>query len=54
MAAAGFARPKQFLEWRGVPLYWHSARTLSRCARLAGILFVFPADCPAEEAARTP
>ena len=52
MAAAGLARPKQFLEWRGVPLYWHSARTLSRCARVAGIIFVFPEDCLAEEEVR--
>ena len=52
MAAAGLPRPKQFLEWRGVPLYWHSARTLSRCARVAGIIFVFPEDCLAEEEVR--
>jgi 2-C-methyl-D-erythritol 4-phosphate cytidylyltransferase/2-C-methyl-D-erythritol 2,4-cyclodiphosphate synthase len=52
MAAAGLARPKQFLECRGVPLYWHSARTLSRCARVAGVIFVFPGDCLADEEAR--
>jgi len=52
MAAAGLARPKQFLECQGVPLYWHSARTFSRCARVAGIIFVFPEDCLAEEKIR--
>jgi 2-C-methyl-D-erythritol 4-phosphate cytidylyltransferase/2-C-methyl-D-erythritol 2,4-cyclodiphosphate synthase len=52
MDGAGLVRPKQFLEYRGVPLYWHSARTLSRCARVAGIIFVFPADCLAEEEIR--
>ena len=52
MAAAGLARPKQFLEYRGLPLYWHSARTFSRCARVAGIVFVFPEDCLAEEELR--
>ena len=52
MATAGLVRPKQFLEWQGVPLYWHSARTLSRCARVAGIMFVFPEDSLAEEEVR--
>jgi 2-C-methyl-D-erythritol 4-phosphate cytidylyltransferase/2-C-methyl-D-erythritol 2,4-cyclodiphosphate synthase len=52
MAAAGLVRPKQFLEHRGVPLYWHSARTFSRCARVAGIVFVFPEHCLAEEETR--
>ena len=52
MAAAGLVRPKQFLPYRGSPLYWHAARTFSRCARVAGIIFVFPEDRLAEEAAR--
>jgi len=52
MAAAKLARPKQFLEYRGSPLYWHCARTFSRCARVAGIIFVFPEDRLAEEEAR--
>ena len=33
---------KQFLEWHGEPLYLRSARTLARCARLRGLVFVFP------------
>ena len=52
MATANLARPKQFLNFQGIPLYWHCARTLSRCARMAGIIFVFPEDCLAEEEVR--
>ncbi|MDR0239219.1 MAG: 2-C-methyl-D-erythritol 4-phosphate cytidylyltransferase, partial [Deltaproteobacteria bacterium] len=52
MAAAGLARPKQFLTCQGMPLYWHSALTFSRCARVAGIVFVLPEDCLAEEEVR--
>ncbi len=33
---------KQYIEYKGVPLFWHSARTLSRIAALKGIVFVFP------------
>lgn len=35
---------KQFIEWHGAPLFWHSAVMLSRVARIRGILFVFPAE----------
>ncbi|GFH62748.1 MAG: bifunctional 2-C-methyl-D-erythritol 4-phosphate cytidylyltransferase/ 2-C-methyl-D-erythritol 2,4-cyclodiphosphate synthase [Candidatus Desulfovibrio kirbyi] len=49
-AAAG--RPKQFLPWRGVPLYWHSARAMSHSACIGGIVFVFPADARNEEEKR--
>ncbi len=35
---------KQYLEYRGVPLFWHSARTFSRIARIRGVVFVFPQD----------
>ncbi len=45
LAAATKGTAKQFLLWRGVPLYWHSARLFSRCARVAGLVFVFPPDC---------
>ena len=34
--------PKQFLMFQGAPLYWRSALILNRCARLRGIVFVFP------------
>ncbi|MDR0467010.1 MAG: 2-C-methyl-D-erythritol 4-phosphate cytidylyltransferase [Deltaproteobacteria bacterium] len=52
MAAAGLARPKQFLEYQGLPLYWHGAAMFSRCARVAGVIFVFPEDRLAEEELR--
>lgn len=38
---------KQFLSWRGAPLFWHSALTLSRVSGLRGLVFVFPPDCAA-------
>lgn len=42
LAEAGLDRPKQFLEWEGAPLFWHSARTFSRVPGIRGILFVLP------------
>ncbi|MEF2230994.1 MAG: 2-C-methyl-D-erythritol 4-phosphate cytidylyltransferase [Pseudodesulfovibrio sp.] len=45
--AAGGVR-KQFLEFRGAPLFWHSARTFSRVAGLRGLVFVFPPDLAGE------
>ena len=30
LSAATGGYSKQFLLWKGVPLYWHSARTLAR------------------------
>lgn len=36
--------PKQFLEWRGLPLYWHSVLTISRCAFIEGIVLVLPTE----------
>lgn len=35
----GLSTPKQFLPFRGRPLYWHSALALSRC--VDGMVFVF-------------
>ncbi|MFV0423287.1 2-C-methyl-D-erythritol 4-phosphate cytidylyltransferase [Oleidesulfovibrio sp.] len=35
---------KQFIEWNGAPLFWHSAAMLSRIARVRGIIFVLPAE----------
>ena len=43
---------KQFLEWRGAPLYWASARLFARCARVRGLVFVFPAERLAAEQER--
>jgi 2-C-methyl-D-erythritol 4-phosphate cytidylyltransferase/2-C-methyl-D-erythritol 2,4-cyclodiphosphate synthase len=33
---------KQFLAWRGAPLYWHCALAFGACARMAGLVFVLP------------
>ena len=44
LQAAGLPCPKQFLEWQGLPLFWHSAKTLSGLSALQGIVFVFPQD----------
>lgn len=41
--ASGGVR-KQYLEYKGVPLYWHSARTFSRVPDIKGVLFVFPPE----------
>ncbi|WP_419785647.1 2-C-methyl-D-erythritol 4-phosphate cytidylyltransferase [Pseudodesulfovibrio sp.] len=49
--AAGGLR-KQFLEYRGVPLFWHSARTFARVAGMRGLVFVFPPDVADEMAKR--
>ena len=52
LAEATGSTPKQFLVYQGAPLYWHSAQTMSRCARVGGLIFVFPEHCLAEETAR--
>jgi len=44
MAEATDGTAKQFLPWRGMPLFWHAARAMSRSACVAGIVFVFPPD----------
>ncbi|CCO22662.1 2-C-methyl-D-erythritol 4-phosphate cytidylyltransferase [Maridesulfovibrio hydrothermalis] len=35
---------KQFLGWKGFPLFWHSALTFSKTPAISGIIFVFPSD----------
>ena len=47
LAGQGVATPKQFLCLDGAPLFWRSARTLSRLAALRGIVFVFPPESAA-------
>jgi len=42
MASVTSGVAKQFLQWRGRPLYWHSAMTFSASACVDGIVFVFP------------
>ena len=36
------AKRKQFITWKGLPLFWHSAMTLSKVNPVRGIVFVFP------------
>lgn len=36
--------PKQFMSWRGRPLYWRSAVAFSRSGRVDGLIFVFPPE----------
>ena len=50
--AAVTGQPKQFLNFLEAPLYWQSARTLSRVACVAGLVFVFPPDRVEEERVR--
>lgn len=42
MASATSGIKKQFLHIDGVPLFWRSAVTFSRTARVKGLIFVFP------------
>lgn len=44
MAEATGGVRKQYLSYKGVPLFWHSARTFSRIAAMRGLVFVFPPD----------
>ncbi|MBZ2171640.1 2-C-methyl-D-erythritol 4-phosphate cytidylyltransferase [Nitratidesulfovibrio sp. SRB-5] len=44
LAAAGLSTAKQFIQHRGAPLYWRSARTFAAVARVRGLVFVFPQD----------
>lgn len=48
-ASASCGLPKQFLQWQGFPLYWHSARVMSKVARISGLILVFPADVLEEQ-----
>lgn len=44
LEAAGLPDAKQFLDYNGAPLYWTSALTMGRVARLSGLIFVFAKD----------
>jgi len=44
LAPAAGGKKKQFIEWKGAPLFWHSAVVLSRVARMQGVVFVFPEE----------
>jgi 2-C-methyl-D-erythritol 4-phosphate cytidylyltransferase/2-C-methyl-D-erythritol 2,4-cyclodiphosphate synthase len=41
---AGITEKKQFMTWRGAPLYWRSAETFAASPRVRGLVFVFPGD----------
>jgi 2-C-methyl-D-erythritol 4-phosphate cytidylyltransferase/2-C-methyl-D-erythritol 2,4-cyclodiphosphate synthase len=41
---AGGAARKQYLDVHGAPMFWRSARTLSRVQALQGLIFVFPQE----------
>lgn len=51
-APAACGPAKQFLFWRGAPLYWHSARAMSRSCCVGGLVFVFPSAQRREEEER--
>lgn len=44
LAGATGGERKQYLEYKGAPLFWHSARTFSRVAAMRGLVLVFPPD----------
>jgi len=44
LAEATDGERKQYIEYKGAPLFWHSARTFSRVAKIRGLMFVFPPD----------
>lgn len=41
---AGITEKKQFITWRGNPLYWRSAVTFAAIPRIHGLVFVFPPE----------
>lgn len=44
LAAMGGPQRKQYVELDGAPLFWKSARTLSRIQAVRGLVFVFPQE----------
>lgn len=42
MERTGVRGKKQFLLWKGVPLFWHSVRVLARIPAMRGLVLVFP------------
>lgn len=44
LAQATDGTRKQYIEYKSAPLFWHSARTFSRVARIKGVVFVFPPE----------
>ena len=52
LASATGGMAKQFLDWHDRPLYWESVRSLARCARMGGLVLVFPEEVLEAEKAR--
>lgn len=48
MAEATGGEAKQFLLWKGAPLWWHSALAMAAAPRVHGLVFVFPPEKRAE------
>ncbi len=44
LAKAGLGVRKQFLLWRGRPMFWHAAKALSVLPWLRGLVFIFPPE----------
>lgn len=44
LAKSGLLQKKQFLEYQGIPLFWHSVLTFSRSSRISGIVIAFPPE----------
>ena len=44
MSEAGLDRPKQYLQWKHLPLWMHSAKVLAISPTVQGLVFVFPPD----------
>lgn len=44
LAKSGLRQKKQFLEYQGVPLFWHSVLTFARSSRISGIVITLPVD----------
>ena len=48
MAEATGGEAKQFLRWKGAPLWWHSAQAMAASPLVHGLVFVFPPDRKAD------
>ena len=44
MAEATGGEAKQFLRWKGAPLWWQSAQAMAASPLIHGLVFVFPPD----------
>jgi 2-C-methyl-D-erythritol 4-phosphate cytidylyltransferase / 2-C-methyl-D-erythritol 2,4-cyclodiphosphate synthase len=44
LAKSGLRQKKQFLEYQGIPLFWHSVLTFAGSSRISGIVITLPVD----------